>query len=73
MQAERINPSCEIAFSAFWRDDGTPCGKPSVAQCADCGFALCEKCRTKCYGDSLCASCYEYHLSHGRKRKICSC
>jgi hypothetical protein len=69
MQPERMNPRCEIEYGVFfWSYDSWPCGKRSVAQCADCGLAICEKCRTACCGDSYCASCYEYHLGHGCRR-----
>jgi hypothetical protein len=69
MQPERINPSCEVEYPGFWTGYGLPCGKPSVAECADCGFSICEKCRMECCGDSYCIPCYEWHSTNRCVRK----
>jgi len=40
------------------------CGKPAVAECADCGTSICSACRSECCGDSFCDYCYDYHVAH---------
>jgi hypothetical protein len=47
----------------------TPCGKRTVAECADCGTAICSDCRFECCGDSFCGQCYDYHVTHSCVRK----
>jgi hypothetical protein len=69
MQRKRINSSCEIEYAASWSDQGLPCGKPAVAECADCGKAICEECQMECCGNSYCVACYEYHDAHSCLRK----
>jgi hypothetical protein len=60
--------SCQIHF-----DEGNGrticCGKPAVADCADCGIALCAECRTECCGETFCAYCYDYHVTYSCLRK----
>ena len=60
--------SCQIHF-----DQGSGnamlCGKPAVADCADCGISLCFDCRTECCGESFCDYCYEYHANYSCPRK----
>jgi hypothetical protein len=41
-----------------------PFGKPAIAECADCGAAICADCRTGCYGQSFCEVCGNYHVTH---------
>jgi hypothetical protein len=50
MPEHRRNPNCEIEYAASWSDQGLPCGKSAVAECADCGKAICEGCRMECCG-----------------------
>ena len=40
------------------------CGKPVVAECAECGTSICSSCRSTCCGDSFCDYCYAYHVAH---------
>jgi hypothetical protein len=59
--------NCQIEFA---NDDvGTPCGKPAVAKCSDCGTAICSDCCVECCGDSFCVVCYDYHVTHSCARK----
>jgi len=59
--------NCQIEFA---NDDvGTPCGKPAVAKCADCGTAICSDCQMECCGNSFCELCYDYHLTNSCLRK----
>ncbi len=44
--------NCQIEFVSSDSDIGTLCAKPAVAQCADCGSAICSECRVECCGDS---------------------
>jgi len=41
---------CQIehVFSDF--DTGTPCSNRAVAECSECGAAICADCRTWCCG-----------------------
>ena len=68
-QPEKINPNCEIEYAASWSDYGLPCGKPAVAECSDCGKAVCEECHMECCGKSYCGQCYDYHVSYACLRK----
>ena len=60
--------SCVIEFD---NGDGDTirCGKPSVADCADCGVSICSDCRTECCGESFCDYCYDYHVTYSCLRK----
>src|SRR5216683_100591 len=49
--AGRMN--CQIEFVSSDTDNGVPCGKPAVTNCADCGVAICSNCRLECCGDSF--------------------
>jgi hypothetical protein len=51
------------------RTDTVPCGKPAVAECADCGISICSNCRVECCSDSFCGYCYDYHVTHSCLRK----
>ena len=54
----------------FARESDTArCGKPAVAECADCGASICSDCRTECCGQAFCDLCYEYHLKNRCLRK----
>jgi len=46
-----------------------PFAKRAVAECADCGKAICDGCRMECCGDSYCGQCYDYHETHTCVRK----
>lgn len=59
--------SCQIEFAN--EADTVRCGKPAVAECADCGIPICSDCMTECYGESFCEYCYEYHLTFPCLRK----
>jgi hypothetical protein len=62
-------PTCQIEYVSSNSADGLPWGRASVAECADCGKVLCEKCRTECCGDSYCWQCYDYHVARTCIRK----
>jgi hypothetical protein len=64
-----MNRFCQIEYVSSSSDDGTPCGKPAVAECADCGASICSDCRSWCCGDSFCEYCYDYHVTHSCVRK----
>lgn len=59
-----MNPCCQVEHVRSDSDIGTPCGKPAVGRCTDCGFALCSDCQLECCGDSFCELCYDYHVTH---------
>ena len=61
--------NCQIEYVSSDNDAGTPCGKPAVARCADCGSAICLDCRLECCGDSFCEPCYDYHTMNFCVRK----
>jgi hypothetical protein len=69
MPEHRLNPNCEIEYAASWSDQGLPCGKRAMVECADCGKAICEECRMECCGDSYCGYCYDYHETYTCVRK----
>lgn len=50
-------------------DVGTPCSNRAVAECAECGAAICEECRTWWCGQSFCVSCGDYHVTVSCVRK----
>ncbi len=60
---------CQIEYGSSDSDIGMPCGKTAVAECADCGTAICSDCCTECCGESFCAQCYDYHVTHSCARK----
>ena len=64
-----MNPNCEVVYVAHSSDQGLPCGKRAVAECDDCGTAICEECRLTCCGDSWCPSCYNFHITNACVRK----
>ena len=43
----------QIEYGYSDSDIATPCGKTAVAECADCGAAICSVCCVECCGDSL--------------------
>lgn len=51
--------SCQIEFVN--EADAVRCGKPAVAEGADCGIPICSDCRTEFCEESFCEYCYEYH------------
>lgn len=59
--------SCQIEFAN--EDDTIRCGKPAVADCADCGTSVCDDCRTECCAESFCGYCYDYHVTYYCLRK----
>src|SRR5437667_8844060 len=61
--------SCQIEYATSGRADAIPCGKRVVAECADCGAAICSACRLECCGDSFCGYCYDYHATHSCVKK----
>jgi len=61
------NSSCQIESAN--ESDTVRCGKPAVAECADCGASICSACRTECCGQSFCDHCYDYHASYSCLRK----
>jgi ATP dependent DNA ligase domain len=61
------NSSCQIEFADG--SDSVRCGKPTLAECADCGIPMCADCRRDCCGESFCEYCYEYHLTYSCLRK----
>jgi hypothetical protein len=64
-----MNQFCQIEYVSSDSDAGTPCGKPAVAKCSDCGSAICSDCCMECCGDSFCELCYDYHVTHSCVRK----
>ena len=48
-------PNCQVEYVSSHSDDGRLCGKPAIAECADCGTAICSDCRLDCCGDSFCS------------------
>ena len=38
--------NCQIEYVSSDSDVGTPCGNRAVAECAECGAAICADCRT---------------------------
>jgi hypothetical protein len=60
--------SCLIEFDNG-DGDTIPCGKPAVAECADCGMSICSECGTECCGESFCDYCYDYHVTYSCLRK----
>ena len=56
--------ACQIEFDDASGAETVRCGKPSIAQCADCGAAICIQCRTECCEESFCDYCYEYHVAN---------
>ncbi len=64
-----MNPYCQIEYVRSDSDTGTPCGKPAVEKCSDCGTAICSDCQMECCGGSFCELCYDYHVSHYCVRK----
>jgi hypothetical protein len=62
-------PSCQIEYASGNGADVTPCGKPAVAECADCGVLICRDCSVRCCGDSFCEYCYDYHVTHSCLKK----
>jgi len=50
-------------------DAGTPCSNRAVAECAECGAAICSNCRTWCCGQSFCEVCGDFHVTHDCVRK----
>jgi hypothetical protein len=42
--------ACQLEYVSSGSDSGTPCGKPAVAECADCGASICSDCRFECCG-----------------------
>src|SRR5437764_523980 len=63
------NMHCEIEYVTSGSDNGTLCGKPAVAKCADCGSAICSDCRMECCSDTFCEACYDCHVTHFCVRK----
>jgi hypothetical protein len=61
--------NCQIEYGSSDSDTGMPCGKPAVAECADCGVAICGDCRTWCCGESFCEWCGDYHVTHACLKK----
>lgn len=49
--------------------DTVRCGKPAVAEYADCGTSICDDCRTECCVESFCDYSYDYHLTYSCSRK----
>ena len=43
---------------------GSRCGRPAVAECADCGASVCSSCGRSCCGKVLCGYCYDFHAIH---------
>ena len=61
--------NCQIEYLTSGSDNGTLCGKPAVAKCADCGSAICSDCRMECCSDTFCEACYDCHVTHFCVRK----
>ena len=64
-----LHQFCQIEYGYSDSDIATPCGKPAVAECADCGASICSNCCVECCGDSFCELCYDYHVTHSCVRK----
>jgi hypothetical protein len=61
--------NCQIEYISSDSDAGTPCGKPAIGRCTDCGSSICVDCRLECCGDSFCEPCYDYHTMNFCVRK----
>jgi hypothetical protein len=55
-------PNCQIEYISSNGVDAMPCGKPAVAECADCGAMICRNCSMKCCGELFCEYCHDYHV-----------
>jgi hypothetical protein len=69
---DTVSRSCEMAYKTLW-GEALPCGKKSIARCADCGSAICDDCRVECCGESLCDGCYVWgHEARCSKKPVSS-
>jgi len=59
--------SCLVEFATD--GDSIRCGKPAIADCADCGISICSDCETECCGEPFCEYCYDYHVTYSCPRK----
>ena len=66
---QRRFPPNAKALPQLSRVDVIPCGKLVVAECADCGAAICSNCRLECCGGSFCGYCYDYYAAHSCVKK----
>jgi hypothetical protein len=64
-----MNQRCQIEYVSSGSAEGMLCGKPAVAECADCGVSVCSACRLECCGSSFCEYCYDYHATHSCVKK----
>jgi hypothetical protein len=55
---------CKIEYATT--TEGLICGKPEIAECADCGTPICADCRIECCSDSWYQYCFDYHSVHLR-------
>jgi len=60
---------CQIEHVNSDSDTGTACSNRAVAECAECGAAICADCRTWGCGQSFCASCGDHHVTTECVRK----
>jgi len=61
--------NCESVYVDSDSDIGVLCGRTAIANCSDCGTAICEDCCVQCCGQSLCGVCYDYHVAGSCLRK----
>src|ERR1700687_3540041 len=61
--------ACQIEHVFGGSSVSIPCGKPVVAQCADCGAAICSVCRTWCCRESFCETCHDCHVTNSCAKK----
>ena len=61
--------NCESVYVDSDSDIGVLCGRTAIANCSDCGTAICEDCCVECCGQSLCGVCYDYHVAGSCLRK----
>jgi hypothetical protein len=61
--------ACQIEYVSVGSYVSMPCGKPAVAQCAECGAAICSDCRTWCCGESFCEACRDCHVTNSCVKK----
>jgi hypothetical protein len=53
---------CTIEYGSTDRE--RKCGRTAVAECGDCGAAVCSSCCRECCGKAFCGYCYDYHAIH---------
>ena len=61
--------NCESIFVDSDSDRGVLCGRTAIANCSDCGTAICDDCCVEGCGQSFCGPCYGFHATGSCLRK----